>query len=275
MRLSDYPPQEPFTEIGARYHQEAMRRGADVVGAEHIYGADPYQSLVVVRSQVPTGDVLIALHGGGWTNGYKEWMLFMAPALTALGVTFVSIGYRLAPQHLFPACVEDVLDGIAVVHRDANHWGGNPARIFVMGHSAGGHLAALAAVRDDWQAQRGLPRDVIRGAMPISGTYYFGEGSGLSMRPRFLGAPDAQTDRLASPMSFVRAGLPPFLLAHGDSDFPHLIRQAREFEAALLAVRNSVHRVQLTDCNHLKASYLSADANGPWISAALNLMRSV
>ena len=236
-----------------------MRLGSDVAGIEKVYGSDPYQGLVVVRAAVPTGDVLIAIHGGGWTNGYKEWMLFMAPALTERGVTFVSLGYRLAPQHLFPKCFQDVADGIAAVHRDVSEWGGDPARIFVGGHSAGGHLAALAAVRDDWPASLRLSPDVIRGALPISGSYYFGEGSGFAMRPRFLGPPDAEIDRLVSPMSFVRSGLPPFLLAHGDSDFPHLSRQAREFETALLKTGNKVRRLELPGCDHLGASYCSGD----------------
>ena len=47
--------------------------------------------------------MLLFWHGGGWTSGYKEWMGFMAPALNAAGVTFVSAGYRLAPEHVFPA----------------------------------------------------------------------------------------------------------------------------------------------------------------------------
>ena len=275
MRTNEYPEQEPFTEIGQRYHQEVMKLGADIVGIESHYGADPYQGVVVVPSTAPTGDVLVALHGGGWTNGYKEWMLFMAPALTARGTTFVSVDYRLAPRNLFPANFEDVLDGIAKVRREVDQWGGDPSRIFVGGHSAGGHLSALAAVRDDWQAQRDLPQNVIRGALPISGTYVFGEHSGLAMRPRFLGPPNPDIDRSASPMSFVRPGLPPFLLAHGDADFTHLSRQTREFEMALLAAGNRCFRLELPGCDHLGASYYSGDAAGVWVTTAIDWMRSI
>jgi arylformamidase len=107
--IENYPPQEPFTSIGAKYHTEVLRRGEAVRAIEVAYGRDPYQRLAVVPADRPNGDVLVAFHGGGWTNGYREWMLFMAPALTARGVTFVSAGYRLAPEHVFPEGYHDAL----------------------------------------------------------------------------------------------------------------------------------------------------------------------
>src|SRR5258706_156812 len=97
MRPEAYPPQEPMSAIAKSYHDEVMRRGAGVTGEEIAYGADPYQSILIWRAPKPDGNLLAVLHGGGWTNGYKEWLAFMAPALTRAGITFASIGYRLAP----------------------------------------------------------------------------------------------------------------------------------------------------------------------------------
>lgn len=274
MSPDQYPAQEPFTAIGAKYHVEVLRRGADVRAIEIAYGDDPYQQIAVVPADKPNGDVLLALHGGGWTNGYKEWMLFMAPALTAQGITFVSAGYRLAPKHLFPAGFEDVLDAVAATHKTVSQYGGRPDRIFISGHSAGGHLAALAALRDDWQAKRNLPANAIRGALPISGSYDFGEGSGFSMRPRFLGAPDSGAEKAASPIHYVRADAPAFLIAWGDNDFPHLRRQAEDFAARLRDAGVSVETLILPGCDHLGASYDSADPNGRWVPAATSWMRA-
>ena len=161
-----YPTQEPFTEIGARYHEEVMSRLSTGDSHEIVHGDDPYQSLCVHRSNAPTGDVLCVMHGGGWTNGYKEWMSFMAPALTRLGVTFVTLGYRLAPAHVFPSGFDDCLDGIAWVYENIEEHGGDANRIFLGGHSAGGHYAALAALRQDWQSDRRLPPNAVRGALP-------------------------------------------------------------------------------------------------------------
>ena len=273
MSPDQYPAQEPFTAIGAKYHDEVLRRGRDVQGIEIAYGADPYQAISVVPADKPNGDVFIALHGGGWTNGYKEWMLFMAPALNAQGVTFVSAGYRLAPQHVFPAGYHDVLDAVAAVHGEIAQYGGRPDRIYIGGHSAGGHLAALAALHNDWMKPRGLPADVIRGALPISGSYNVGEGSGFSMRPRFLGAPDSGAEITASPIHHLRSDAPPFFVAWGEKDFPHLCKQAEEFVAALRAAGVEAERMVLPGCNHATASYETADPQGQWVPAASRWMR--
>ena len=274
MQAEDYPAQEPFTDIGARYHAEVMRRTRPDAGYEVTHGADPYQSLCVYKAENPTGDVLCVMHGGGWTNGYKEWMAFMAGAFVRQGVTFVTLGYRLAPQHVFPAGFEDCLDALAWVYGNIEALGGDRRRIFMSGHSAGGHYAALAALREDWQGARGLPSDVIRAALPISGTYYFGEGSGLSMRPRFLGEAEGVEAR-ASPLSFVRANAPPFLLAVGDGDFPHLITQCQVFESKLRDAGVPVSCITLEGCDHLGASYASGEIEGEWPRQAVEFMRQI
>jgi acetyl esterase/lipase len=121
-------------------------------------------------------------------------------------LTFVSIGYRLAPRHLFPAGLEDVIAGLAWIHCEIAAHGGVPARIFIGGHSAGSHYTALLAVRDDWQAPACLPGDLVRGCLPAAGVYDFGPEAGLSMRPRFLGP--AGNEVSASPISRI-AGRPP------------------------------------------------------------------
>ena len=106
--IDNYPPQEPFSEIGVRYHIRTLELGAGVCGESFAYGDDPYQEVAVFSAPKPTGDVIAFMHGGGWTNGYKEWLAFMAPPLTAAGITFVSMGYRLAPAVIWPAGVEAV-----------------------------------------------------------------------------------------------------------------------------------------------------------------------
>lgn len=272
MRPEDYPAQETQSEAAAAYQEECFRRAAGVVGEELAYGDDPYQSVQIVPAAEPSGDVLAFIHGGGWTNGYKEWMSFMAPALTARGVTFATIGYRLAPGHLFPTGYHDTLDGVALVWRRIAEFGGDAGRLFVGGHSAGGHYAALMAVTDDWQAARGLPADVIRGCLPVSGVYDFRPGNGMSVRPRFLGPEDSGAEAPASPIANIRA-TPPFLLAHGSEDFPHLIGQAEAFEAALRAQGGAVDRIVLDGCNHFQASYAAGDGDGPWVDAAVAWMR--
>ena len=275
MRPDQYPPQDAFTEIGAAYHARIMGAADKVSTVEWQHGGDPYQSVAVYPADSPRGDLMILLHGGGWTNGYKEWMAFCAPALTARGITVASLGYRLAPKHLWPACFEDVADGIRAMHGAIRAHGGAANRISVSGHSAGGHLAALLALRTDWQGPRALPGDVIKAALPISGTYLFGAASGLSMRPRFLGDPSLENEAPAAPMSHIRGNAPPFLVSWGAEDFPHLRQQAGDFAGALSKAGGRVDTLVLEGCNHLGASYASAEPDGPWVQAADTLFRKL
>ena len=269
MHIEDYPPQEPLSEVGRAFAEEVMRRAAGVEGTEQFYGDDPYQGITLHAPANPNGSVLAFVHGGGWTSGYKEHLDFMAPAFTDAGVVFASIGYRLAPRHVFPTGANDVASGIAWLHRHVAEYGGDPSRLFIGGHSAGGHYTALLAVRRDWQAALGLPEGVVRGCLPISGVYRFGEGSGLSAQPRFLGP--EENDGPASPIHNIDA-TPPFLLAHGGDDFPHLMVQAEAMEGALADAGGDVERIALEGRNHFSACYAGGETDGPWVGRALAWM---
>jgi acetyl esterase/lipase len=257
MKRNEYPLQESLSEAGEAYGAECWRRSAGIEGEEFAYGPDPYQRLLVFRSPRPAGHVLLFWHGGGWTSGYKEWMGFMAPALVEAGVTFVSGGYRLAPQHLFPAGLDDCVEALAWVRRNVG-----PA-IFIGGHSSGGHYAAMIAVNHG--------ADQVRGCLTISGCYEFGEGSGLSLRPRFLGS-DPANDARASPRMQIRPPLPPFLVAYGTKDFAHLVPQASRFVAALRDAGGEATELALEGRTHFTASYAGGEADGPWVPAALAFM---
>jgi len=283
MNLARYPAQEPLSALGEAYQQRILALGTDQTGIEVDYGPDPYQSLTVFRPDRPRGEVLVFFHGGGWTNGCKEWMFFMAPALLQEGVTFVSAGYRLAPAHVFPAGLDDCADAVTWVERHASRHGGDPDRIFVGGHSAGGHYAALLAVSSAWRTARGLPVDVLKGCLPVSGVYQFGDESGMAVRPRFLGsrAPDAvaqgddRAEAAAAPLAQLEpAACPPFLLTRGGRDFPHLIGQADRMAAALDAAGVPVQQEILADCDHFEASIACGQQGGAWASRAADWMRA-
>jgi acetyl esterase/lipase len=258
MRIEDYPQQEPFNEPGRLYHDEAMRRFPPTPGEEIAYGSDPYQRILIWRAPQARRAMLAFIHGGGWTNGYKEWMAFMAPALVDAGIAFASIGYRLAPQHVFPAGFDDVCAGVALLVERAHAYGAE--RVFVGGHSAGGHYAALMAVT--------RPELGVRGCLPISGVYDFGPESGLTMRPRFLGPPALGLEAAASPIANITGKPLPFLIAHGSQDFPHLIVQAERFAAALQQAGGEAERLVLDGRNHFTASYAGGEASGPWVPHA-------
>jgi len=271
MRQADYSPQEPLSEAGTAYGNECWRRSAGIVGTEHAFGTDEYQRLLVFEANKPDGRILLFWHGGGWTSGYKEWMGFMAPAFTAAGVTFVSAGYRLAPQHLFPDALDDCIDAIKWVAANIDRYGGDAGKIFIGGHSAGGHYAALLAANAAWTRSAGLARNAVRGCMPLSGVFEFGEASGLSVRPRFLGT-DPANEKRASPRWNLDPLLPPFLVAHGTHDFPHLIAQAGRFVQAVREQSGEAQHLEMSERTHFTSSYAGGETDGPWVNEALAFM---
>jgi arylformamidase len=272
MRIEDYPPQDPVAPQAVAYREACMSGSFGVPFGEITFGPDPHQSVAIYPAPRPGGRLFAFIHGGGWTSGYKEAMGFMAPAFTARGITFASIGHRLAPAHLFPAGFEDCAAAIALLYERADAFGYDRRKIFVGGHSSGGNYASLLAVRDDWQAGRGLPADVIRGCLPISGVYRLGAGSGTSARPRFLGPEGSGLEQGASPLHHIGKRPPPFLMAYGEKDFPHLIPQAEEMAQALREAGGRVEVVPLLGRTHFTAQLAAGESDGPWLKRALDFL---
>ena len=162
--------------VGLEPFDDENQNGVFDEGENFSYGDDTYQEVAVFPSPNPNGNIVAFMHGGGWVNGYKEWVAFMAPALNQLGITFVSIGYRLAPKVMWPVGVKDIAKALKWIKDNINDHGGDSARLFIGGHSAGGHYASWLAVRDDWQESVGLAKEFIRGALPVSGVYDFIQG---------------------------------------------------------------------------------------------------
>lgn len=198
-------------------------------------------------ANVPDGSgpfpVVIAIHGGGWCAGDKSGKGDFAPALQALTAghfTWFSIDYRLAPTNRWPACFDDVQTAIRWVKAHAAQYKGDPHRIALLGYSAGGHLACLAATT----AGKGTRVEAVVGLAPPADLTADAErrggiGKWTAMR-KLLGSDtmDAKTMKLLariSPVNHVYPGLPPFLLMQGGADTTVPPPFTREFAAKLKA----------------------------------------
>ena len=109
--------------------------------------------------------VVLFIHGGSWTSGNKNFYSFVGRRLAKHGVVAVVINYRLAPAVHVPEQAADCARALAWTVANIKQYGGDPARVFVMGHSAGGGLAALLATDDELLAKNGLPQNPVRGAI--------------------------------------------------------------------------------------------------------------
>jgi acetyl esterase/lipase len=204
------------------------------------YGPEPGQALDIY---LPAADisgplpVFVNIHGGAWTHGCKEWMGLNAPAITAFPAIYVSLSYRLAPAHKHPIPFEDCLAGFAWVHAHIAGYGGDRGRLFVGGHSAGGQLAALIALRRDLLASRGLPEDVVKACFPYSGVFdmtYAAADGRRALVPMCEGlVAGTGVERDASPLHCVGGNRTPFLVSWAENDNPFCKHQGPEFAAAL------------------------------------------
>ena len=174
-------------------------------------------SLDIYRAQSSSGPapVIVFFYGGSWQDGRREYYRFVGEALARRGVVVVIPDYRKAPQHVFPAFMDDAAAATAWTVAHAAEWGGDPARVYLMGHSAGGHIAALLGTDSRYLARQGLRPRQLAGVIGLAGPYDFLPITDPSIKQVF----GAERDwPVSQPVNFVDGDEPPFLLIHGASD---------------------------------------------------------
>ncbi len=138
--------------------------------------ADPSEERQVLDIFAPDGaknlPVVFWIHGGGWQTGDKSDVQIKPQVFNDLGCVFVSTNYRLLPKVDMEVLIQDVAMSLAWVHGNIEQHGGDPARIFVMGHSAGAQLAALLCTDERYLKAQGVPFEVLRGCVPVDGDTY-------------------------------------------------------------------------------------------------------
>jgi len=227
------PPFEKHADI-------AYRTGAD---------ADPERNTLDIYTPKGQKDfpVLFFVHGGTWRSGSKKMYVAIGQSFARAGIGTVVINYRLSPKVKHPAHVQDVARAFAWTHANIAKYGGNPDRIVLFGHSAGGHLVSLLATDPDYLKAEKAPMTAIRGVVSASGVYQIPHEVEL-FRPIF-GA-DEEVCQKASPLTHVVGDHPPFLIAYADQDFPHLDTMAIAMNAALEKKKSPTRLLKLQDRNH-------------------------
>jgi len=219
--------------------------------------------------------VVFFVHGGAWTFGDKNHFgMYSALGLSLAheGIGVVVTNYRLSPGVRHPEHIKDVARAFAWTQKHIEENGGRPDQIFVCGHSAGGHLVALLATDESYLKSEGLNLQAIKGVIPISGVFrifdlHFDTGLNLgsadkanpsrymavrsAQRFNTIFPDDAEVRKQASPISHVRAGLPPFLVIYADRDIPLLPEMAREFSSALQQKKCDVQTLEMKKRNHI------------------------
>ena len=190
--------------------------------------------------------VVFFIHGGTWSSGDRKMYGNMGQMFASQGIGVVVISYRLSPAVTHPAHIEDVARAFAWTHANIAKYGGRADRIFVAGHSAGGHLTSLLAANPEYLKKHNLSSKNIRGIIPISGVYDIPAG----MFPKIF--PDtADALKPASPVKNLTAGGPPALVIYADQDYAGLDLLAKQYTAKLGELKTQATLELIKDRTHI------------------------
>lgn len=227
------------------------------------YGEAGGQKLLL-DAHVPDGKgefpVVLIVHGGGWSSGDREKDIVPVLAPFATNFTWFSISYRLAPTNHWPACYEDLQTAIRWVKNHAPEFKGDPDRIALLGYSAGGHLVTLAGT----QAEGDTRVQAVAALAPPTDLVSDNErrrGLSTSMRALFNWDSTNITYGVRrvlkenSPLTYIKPGLPPFLILQGTADKTVPAPQSMAFEKALKASGVDCELILIPDGQHRIADW--------------------
>jgi acetyl esterase/lipase len=236
----------PLTALNALSPGGASERIVDVA-----YGDGPRRKLDIYRPRDAHGaaPVVVFFYGGNWVAGERADYAFVGRALAARGIVTVVADYRLYPEVGYPEFLKDVAQAVAWARRQATAYGGDPKRLYVMGHSAGAYNAAMIALDGRWLAQQGMSPADLRGWIGLAGPYDFLPIENPTTKPVFH-FPD--TPRASQPIQHVTAASPPALLIAARKDkLVNPERNTAHLAAALRAQQVPVQEMYYDKVSHI------------------------
>ena len=234
----------PLAALNVLVPKSGFERQADLS-----YGNEPRQRLdvYVPRAAATPAPVVVFFYGGSWQGGSRESYLFVAEALVSQGFVVVAPDYRVYPEVRYPGFLEDGAAAVAWTRREISRHGGDPAQIYVMGHSAGAHIAAMLAYDDEWLRKEGLARTDLAGFIGLAGPYDFLPLTDPKVKAVFSSEPQLSRTQ---PITYVRGGEPRSLLITGDSDTTVSPRNTSRLAEKLRSVGSVVVEKHYEKPNH-------------------------
>jgi len=211
---------------GLAYHFAALKifnalvskdAGTTLVAGAITYGPDPRQRLDIYAPEGTKAGlpILLFVNGGSWNDGARGDYEFAGRAFAARGYLTITMDYRILPQNQFPAFVQDVALAIAWAQKEGERYGGDPRRIFAVGHSAGAYNLSLAVLDKHYLREAGADPQALRAIATLAGPFDFLPLDTRVTIDTFGKVADPATTQ---PINYVSAEAPPFLLLIGTSD---------------------------------------------------------
>ena len=268
---SVYAPNQPL--LAKKRRAAASKAAIERLGApERIaYGPTEIEKLDIYKTLRPNAPINVYIHGGAWRNGQAKDFAFPAEVFVNAGAHFVVVDFvqiTEAGGNLLPM-IQQVRTALAWVYQHAASFGGDATRVYITGHSSGAHLSGCALVTD-WQKDFGLPSDIIKGGLLISGMYDL-KPVRLSKRSEYVNFTDEIEQALSSQRHLDKLNAL-IIVAYGTQETPEFQRQSREFAAAVKAVGKPVELIVGEGFNHFEMQETLGNPYGIAGRAALKLM---
>jgi arylformamidase len=260
-----------FPEAAARYEEFCWRESEDVRSElDHRLNVPFGPTLAEHVDLYPAGrNVLVYVHGGFWCLRTSKEFGFVARGPVSQDVATVVTNYDLCPRVTIDEIVRQTRAAVAWTYENAASFGGDPGRIHVAGHSAGGHLVAML-LATDWEGEYGLPGDIIKGATAISGLYDLAPFPYTFLQPQLqLGHHQILRN---SPILRIPNASPPLLVAYGENETDEFKRQSEEYLDAWSAKGLEGELLILQNKNHYEVIDGFLGAESPLCSAILQRM---
>ncbi|HLU00278.1 MAG TPA: alpha/beta hydrolase [Burkholderiaceae bacterium] len=212
------------------------------------YGPGERDRLDFFPSQVADSPIVIFFHGGYWQRGDKSLYSFLAEPFVKNGISVALVNYMLCPDVRVSDIVPQAQRAVAWIHDKALELGGSPDKLYIMGHSAGGHITAMLMSTDWSKVAAHLPRKLIKGGIPISALFdlvpllYTSINNGLNM--------DAAEAIAQSPIHHPPLSDAPMLLVYGGAETEHLKRQSEDYASRFTTENLAIKQYEVPGCDH-------------------------
>jgi arylformamidase len=236
------------------------------------YGPTPIEGLDLYPTQKPNAPVHVFIHGGAWRSGLAKDAAYQAETFVNAGAHYLAVDFNnvLETKGDLMPMADQVRRAVAWVYKNAASFSGDPNRIYLSGHSSGGHLAGVV-LTTDWQKDFGLPKDVLKGGLCCSGMFDL-KPARLSARSSYVKFTDDVEQALSSQRHLDQLNCP-VIVGYGTLETPEFQRQSRDFAAALQAAGKPVRVVVAPGYNHFEVNETLASPYGFFGRAVLEQMK--
>jgi arylformamidase len=236
------------------------------------YGPTEVEKLDLYRTSHARAPVFVYIHGGTWRWGAAKDAGYPAETFVNAGAHYAALDFIQVPAAGgdLTALAMQVRGAVAWIYKNAESFGGDPERIYVGGHSSGGHLCGVVLVTE-WRKEFGIPDTVIKGGLCMSGMYDLAPVR-LSWRSKYLNLTDAMVDAL-SPQRHINKINAPIVVSYGTFETPDFQRQSRDFAAAVKAAGKEITLLEAPNYAHAEMAETLGNPYGPNGRAALALMQ--